>query len=266
MQTKFLKLKEYLDSKGKIDKPTVSVNGDYSPPSADSPEKGEPQKSVDGVIGPKVDNPKPYMAKDEKNPKSDELASAGDKSLVYEPETNTSKGHEIKLKNSKFVKENSSLKGFEYSRKLMEEGSGYSLYMIEAAATACGNDRAMENFVHEVYRQGGLWELLERVLSYDVAFQGLAKINEDSNNKVLKKINEAIGPPIGLDDEEDMGDEDLDDEELDDDGLDGEEDDEELDDEDSELGVEDDLGKDPEGTEGRIDPSMPPGRKFTTRF
>lgn len=185
---KLKSIKEYLDNNGNLSKPKITLNGDNSLPVPSKPEKSERQKSLDGVIGPEVHDPKDYVSKDVKNPTKDELGDAGDKDLIYVPDTDTT-NIERKLKNIKFVKENSNVKINDYQKNLCNIGGSYSIEMTESAKIACENERAMELFLHEVVKENKVKNLIECLSTYKEFFSSLKEFDQENDNKLSNKLN-----------------------------------------------------------------------------
>lgn len=216
---------EYVNSKGKLSKPVVSLNGDTVDP-ATFPEK-PPQGG------------KPYQAKDGKSKKSNKgFADMGDESLVYKPKTGTNE------------------KGKSPAKLPTVEEMALASRVVKALKN---NPALIETVVRQIKEQGLLGVLLGEMLNHGATYKHLSEVmahesyGPDLCKKLVRAMNEEVAKPfsdqLDLDDEDDFGEED-------DLGLDL---DDELDDEDEfgdDLeGLEDDLEDD---LDGEMDPNMDP--------
>lgn len=230
---------EYLNSKGKLDKPVVkdvADKVDVPANKAKAPPKAKGQSK-----------PGNYAATGGKNPKKAEkgFGDEGDKALKYDPE-----------------------KACKHVKVPTAEG----IQAVKAAADAIAkNPFVVEHLIGELKKKNVLGVVVGEMFSHNESFKHLAEIMANESfgpntcRKLVKAMQEEVAPPyedFGLDEfdgEEGMEGED---EEL---GLDGED---ELGDEEAELGDEDmdflsQMGSEEEempldGEEMPMDGEMPP--------
>jgi hypothetical protein len=271
------KFVEYLNAKGggkKDDvgeKPKVAKVADYTGPQKNSPPQGG------GA----------YAAANGKAPKgtgSDDLkkggfASKGDKKLVYEPKTeNAYERDRIKTKTQEWLDKTRDLSLSEFAKEIkasaVVEGKSPTNNIRQTVANCQLNPNLIESLLREFKRAEMLESVVAQLFQHPEAYQELAKLMEGSEDGVLvarrlvRAVNEIVGPPAHeLDDEDedgeelgdgpDMGDEeDMGDEDMDDMDMDGDDEDMDMGDEDMDMGDEDmDMGDEDMG--GDLDAPMP---------
>lgn len=260
---KHAQVKEFVDEKGKlVEKPPVELVPGYKGTVAAAPEK---VKGMDGA-------PKPYKnGKDGTVPSIGKgLADEGPKDLVYTPNTkmgtspNIPGGTEVKS----FLDETKHMTTEEFARHMKSKTGFEAIKSIkDLVKLAETNKNLYFNLAYEVKRNGKLADLLEALLGIPETYPTIAKlVKEDTTEGRVKylynAINEAVAPPVGMDDTDDgeeHHDEEGDDDEMDvqhpDDAPEGEEGtDDEMSDEDhpDDMG-DDDMGDDDMGDEPPMD-------------
>jgi len=201
---KHAQVKEFVDEKGKlVEKPPVELVPGYKGTVAAAPEK---VKGMDGA-------PKPYKnGKDGTVPSIGKgLADEGPKDLVYNPNTkmgnspNIPGGTEVKS----FLDETKHMTTEEFARH-MKSKTGFDAIksikdLVKLAET---NKNLFFNLAYEVKRNGKLADLLEALLGIPETYPTIAKlVKEDTTEGRVKylynAINEAVAPPVGMDDTDD---------------------------------------------------------------
>ena len=267
-------IKEYLDRNGKlVERPPTELLPDGPKPPVGPSNAVTKGKNWSTNAPANNVTPKPYMAPAAGGKAIKGESGLGDKGdTKYEPDMRGGKspfipgGKEVKdyaSKTEQFLNKTRDLSISDFAKFMLKEGMAVSEgnfvpgLVNDLAQVIQNNPKVLESLVHDLKRRGLLPQLI--------------------------KIIEAVGPPIGLEDElgdeeesddEDLGDEDLGDEEDDDLGdedLGDEEDDEDgLEDDEEDLeddGLEDDEEDDEyaalggEEGEGEEDMPQPPPRR-----
>jgi hypothetical protein len=194
---KFPQLKEYIDAKGKLcEKPATEIVADYDGPDAKAPKDGKPYKAPG-------DAPKQSAEAG--------LADKGDKSLVYEPDTDTGKksdgsknipgGKLITTKSEAFLNKTKDMPLREFTEHMIQECScgtdelptvtaytagKYHPYPPEVikyvVALANKNESVLNSLVNEIKKSGGLGNVLEAFLNHPESYGEISDLFEDSEN------------------------------------------------------------------------------------
>jgi hypothetical protein len=244
-------VKEFVDAKGKlIEKPATEIVADYKGPVANAPKDGKPYKNNGGMVA---------------QPKEKGFADEGPKDLIYNPETEPGDSKNLpggkNIKN--FFDETKHMTMKEFTQHMKGKIGFDAIKSVkDLVKLSESNEHLFFNLIFEVKRNGKLENLLEALLSIPETYKVIAKlVKEDLTESRVKflynAINEAVAPPVGMDDVDDGEESDSDHSEDDDDmnmphdDSEGEEggDDDEMNhdsDENDDMDHEDDMGKDGE--------------------
>jgi hypothetical protein len=248
-----------------VERPPTELLPDGPKPSA-APDKATTKgKSWNLNVPANNQSPKPYVGPGSSKPAKGESGLADKGDTRYEPDTKGGNspfipgGKAVKdyaSKTEQFLNQTRNLSISDFAKFMLKEGMATSEgnfvpgLVNDLAQVIQNNPKILESLVHDLKRRGLLGQLI--------------------------KIIEAVGPPIGIDDEEDLEDdedgleddedgleddeEDLEDDEED---LEGDEDleDDGLDDEDEEDLEDDDAALGDEESEGEEDMPQPPPRR-----
>lgn len=285
-------VKEYLDEKGNlIKKVPVEGNPDYH-----GSHPAVPEKAATSGKGWKSDTsdskPHPYQASGIDPGQRKGETGLGDLGMTkYEPDTKLGPSNYLpggkaasswpKQKVETFLDNTKDMSLQEFTKYVLEGCSCQSDSVIaikHMAKMASDCPVTLETFVHEVKRHGALPALIEALMDHRETFTELTNAFEDKDQgegrskAFARAMNEAVGPPMGLDKLGDLDDEDLDDEDEDEEDeedeeghphLGDEEDDLDLDDEegldDEDMGDEDDLDLGDEEDKGDKERPLPHG-------
>lgn len=215
---------EYVDSKGKLKNPIISLDGDNL----------EVDKSPDKPEG----GGNPYIAKTIKaNDKSKGLGDSGDQDMVYEPSVDKSGKSKTPAK-----------------IPTVNEISITSRY----ARTLSESPMLVENLVSQIKSKGMLGPLVAELLNHTETFNHISQIMAHESyganlcNKLVKALNEDVAQPFS----DELGDEQPDDEqsEEDEDEYDFDDDEDEGDDENYDFD-DDEEGGDEENADPDLDQS-----------
>lgn len=277
------KFNEYINSRGKVvAKPKTEKIADYDGPNPVSPQKPVTKgKNWDSMAASPKENPGPYRApgkdKGQQKPESG-LGDKGDKKLVYNPKVEGFLRETKNLSSSEFAKymlETCGCGGMTEdipgvtaytSGKIHPhppEAIKYIVYLSNK------NDSVLNNMIHEMKETGCLSKLIKSLLDYPEAYDELsnlfgddeegpkrcgclARAMDSSYNKFIddqESMYESVGPPFGIDDENDKSDDVFNNEEDDEEDDMDSDDDFDMDDEDSEdsdfdMDDEDDMDSD----------------------
>lgn len=224
---------EYVDSKGKLKNPIISVDGDNL----------EVDKSPDKPEG----GGNPYIAKSIKTNDKERikgLGNSGNQDMIYQPAVDKSGKSKASDKAPAKI-------------PTVNEISITSRY----ARTLSESPMLVENLVAQIKSKGMLGPLVAELLNHKETFNHISQIMAHESygvnlcNKLVKALNEDVSQPFS----DELGDEQPDDEQSN--GDENEEDDYDFDDEDDETGDEnydfddDDEGGDDENSDPDIDQS-----------
>lgn len=235
---------EYINGNGKlVEKPKVKLVADY-----DGPDDKAPPKSDGGKGTPAPYKPANAAEKGKKGESG--FADQGDSKLVYNPDLKggdskmTALGKELgsdwpKTKTESFIEKTRKMNSITFAQHILDEcncgnwenlptvtafeSGAFHPHPVEAiryvAALASRNDKLLSNLVFEMKRTGDLTRLLGTLLEHPEAYASLTQLFEgDAGSKRAKffvralnaQVDEAVGPPLGLngdmDDEEEGGD------------------------------------------------------------
>ena len=256
-------IKEYLGPTGKlVEKPKVADVADY-----DGPNDTKPPKAVTSGKGweaphaePADKEVSPYRSPIGSKPGANSekgFGELGDQDLIYKPDT--AKAKLPKTKTEQFMDKTKGMSLGEFTHYVLEQQPHDDENLPTVTAYQTGairpypaetiryvvaltekSDRIMQNLIHEVRRSGQLKNLLTAIMDYPETYQELAGLLEGKDGmkraqflaRAIRQMTEAVGPPMGFDDE---GEEDFNPGEVGDDEGDEREGDEDLG---SELGDE----------------------------
>jgi hypothetical protein len=277
-------VKEFVDANGKlVEKPATEIVADYKGAQVNAPEKGKPYKNGKDVTVPSIGKG---------------LADEGPKDLVYNPNLkggnsdNIPGGTNVKS----FLDETRNMSTEEFARHMKGKIGFDAIKSVKDLVKLSETNKSLFfNLAYEVKRNGKLSDLLEALLGIPETYKTIAQlVKEDATESRVKylynAINEAVAPPIGMDDidsgeggegddedemdldhpedEEGMGDEDMGDEGDDEEGMGDEEEggDEDMGDEDMGDGEMGDMGGEDMGGEGSPPPMPGKFPSFKQKF
>jgi len=227
-----------------VERPPTELLPDGPKPSA-SPDKAITKgKNWNSNVPANNQAPKPYVGPGSSKPAKVESGFGDKGDTKYEPDTKPGNspfipgGKAVKdyaSKTEQFLNQTRDLSISDFAKFMLKEG----MVVNDLGSIIQNNPKVLESLVHDLKRRGLLAQLV--------------------------KIIEAVGPPIGIDDEEDLeDDEDAledDEEDLEDDGLEDDEEDLEDDEDGLEDDEEDDEYADLGDEEGEEDMPQPPPRR-----
>ena len=197
-------VKEFVDDKGNVvEKPPVELVPGYNGNIPDAPEK---IKGMDT-------SPKPYKnGKDGTVPNIGKgLADEGPQDLVYTP--NAKKGNSPNIPGGtevkSFLDETRDMSTEEFARHMKGKiGFDAVKSVKDLVKLSESNKNLFFNLAYEVKRNGKLSDLLEALLGIPETYSTIAQlIKEDISEGRVKylynAINEAVAPPVGMDDTDD---------------------------------------------------------------
>jgi len=219
----FKSFQEYIDQNKKlVEKPKVAKVADFEGKQPRKPEKESLKKTDCGCSSGgkgQVGDASPYSngenAKDPNKEDKNGLVYKGDQKLVYQPNVDE-KSKETrtwpKTGVSEWVKDTKNLSIAELAKRMKKE-SNCSEGVHEAAkklVEACQcNKKNLLTFVREAKRGKILEGLMKEVFNTPESYDILSKLIESKNYSTNfdKMFNEMVAEPVGLEDEEGMGDE-----------------------------------------------------------
>ena len=231
MSKKFRRFSEYLSNNGKLDKVKIDPSGDTAPEGDKTPQAAQTKGKGWEAQVKSTDKPKPYMPdekpvgmnyslrpKGEKDGKS--FADAGDKKLIYEPETPRDFGNGGKKVNSwpKTTKEFLDLtQGMTLSEFATFVSDGNKIGISEvpsidgctlssdptiaaqyAGALATANEGVMVTLIREMKRLGGLPKLVQEILKHSESYNEIAAMigkNAIVSQRLEHAIKEVVDAP-----------------------------------------------------------------------
>lgn len=260
------KFQEYLNAKSGSkkddvsEKPKIAKVADYPGPNNNKPPQGGA-----GYAAPGAQPPKGHQAD---GPDKGGFANKGEKNLVYNPKTEGAYDREvIKTKTQEWLDGTKGLSLSEFAKEIkasaVVNGKSPTNNIRQTVANCRLNPNLIETLLREFKREEMLEAVVAQLFTHPEAYNELAKIMEGNNDgllvcrRLVRAINEIVGPPAhDLDDEDEDGEKlggpDLGDEDMGDEDMDMDLGDEDMDD-------EDDMGDDELGDDmgGDLDHPMP---------
>lgn len=199
----FKNFNEYLNEKGKINKPKTEIIPDYDGTQPNKPEKNATQGKNWKMDKPVKDEPKPYKtpisnATNSKSAKG--LGELGDEKLVYEPDVEGKKPAKDvavgpKTKTENFLNETKRMSLAEFTKYISEKNTGETnqFQAIKYVSNLIKNENSCSALICEIHRSGNFGKLIFEMVQHQETFREIVALmgNQDGIS-CCKKFTRAL--------------------------------------------------------------------------